>query len=115
MRNDDFDDDDLDRDLSGDPAPDDEPVGYRRPPRRTRFRKGQSGNPRGRPPSKDLHHTIIDALNEEVTVLVDGEKVKMTKKEAAIQRLIAESMKGKSTATRNLILLLRVLDRIPPI
>ena len=27
----------------------DDEVGYRKPPRRTRFRKGQSGNPRGRP------------------------------------------------------------------
>ena len=28
----------------------DDEVGYGKPPRRTRFRKGQSGNPRGRPP-----------------------------------------------------------------
>ena len=30
-------------------APDDEPVGYRQPPKHSRFKPGQSGNPRGRP------------------------------------------------------------------
>ena len=35
-------------------------VGYRKPPRHTRFTKGQSGNPRGRPPgAKNLNETVI--------------------------------------------------------
>ena len=43
-------------------------VGYGKPPRQTRFRKGQSGNPRGRSPgAKNLKTLLNDALNEPVT------------------------------------------------
>ena len=44
-------------------------VGYGKPPRQTRFRKGQSGNPRGRSPgTKNLKTLLNDALNEPVIV-----------------------------------------------
>src|SRR6266550_4325321 len=43
----------------------DHEVGYRKPPRHTRFTKGQSGNPRGRPPgAKNLKTLLSDALNQ---------------------------------------------------
>ena len=52
--------------------PDDErdyEVGYGKPPRHTRFVKGQSGNPRGRPPgAKNLKTLLNKALNELVVV-----------------------------------------------
>ena len=40
---------------------------YRKPPVHTRFKKGQSGNPRGRP-AKNLAALLAAALNEKVTV-----------------------------------------------
>jgi hypothetical protein len=40
----------------------DDAVGYGRPPKATRFRKGESGNPRGRPKGSKNKHP---ALNEE--------------------------------------------------
>ena len=40
-------------------------VGYGKPPRHTRFQKGQSGNPRGRScRSKNLKTLLSEALNE---------------------------------------------------
>jgi hypothetical protein len=40
-------------------------VGYGKPPRDTRFPKGQSGNPRGRPSgAKNLKTLLSEALNE---------------------------------------------------
>ena len=52
--------------------PDDErdyEVGYGKPPRHTRFVKGQSGNPRGRPPgAKNMKTLLTKALNELVLV-----------------------------------------------
>jgi hypothetical protein len=42
-------------------------VGYGKPPKDTRFKKGQSGNPRGRAPgAKNLKTLLIDTLNEPV-------------------------------------------------
>jgi hypothetical protein len=56
-------------------------VGPGRPPLHTRFRKGQSGNPGGRS-KKKLHALPADALNEPAFVTIDGERRKITKREA---------------------------------
>jgi hypothetical protein len=93
----------------------DDTVGYGNPPKGTQFKKGKSGNPKGRPPNKIWHQIVQDVLNEEVTITVNGEKKKMTKKEAAVQQLLNESMKGKSTATRNLLILMRTLASMAPL
>ena len=40
-------------------------VGYRNPPKRTQFKKGQSGNPKGRPKgsrNKVSHRTMLEEL-----------------------------------------------------
>ena len=48
-------------------------VGYSKPPRHTRFVKGQSGNPRGRPPgAKNFATLLSEALNETVIVTENG-------------------------------------------
>lgn len=44
-------------------------VGYRKPPRHTRFRKGQSGNPKGRPKgAKNLKTELEEELQEKIVV-----------------------------------------------
>jgi hypothetical protein len=65
-------------------------VGYGRPPRRSRFVKGQSGNPRGRPPgAKNIKTLLTKALNELVVVTDNGGRRKVSKREAIVtQRLI---------------------------
>ena len=60
-------------------------VGYGKPPRETRFAKGQSGNPRGRPSgAKNFKTLLSEALNEPVIVTENGGRRKVTKRQAII-------------------------------
>src|SRR5271163_584454 len=65
-------------------------VGRGKPPVHSRFKKGQSGNPRG-PRPKNLPALLVDALNEKVTVTIDGERGEITKREAVATQLVNES------------------------
>ncbi len=94
---------------------DDDDVGYGKPPKKTQFKKGQSGNPKGRPPVKHFHAVLEETINQRVSVTMGGEQVLMTKKEAMLHQLINDSMKGKSSATKLLIYILRHMNNIWPI
>jgi hypothetical protein len=61
-------------------------VGYRKPPRKTRFVKGQSGNPSGRKrkPPDLLSEIIMRAASEPVTVIVNGKRKRMSKFEVGM-------------------------------
>jgi hypothetical protein len=79
-------------------------VGYGKPPRHTRFRKGQSGNPRGRPPgAKNLKTLLNDALNEPVIVTENGGRRKLTKRQAIIKQVVNQSTKGDWPAIKILL------------
>jgi hypothetical protein len=48
---------------------DDDQVGYGKPPKHSQFKKGQSGNSRGRPKGRKNYHTRFhDIMNETVIV-----------------------------------------------
>jgi hypothetical protein len=55
------------------------------PPLHTHFRKGQSGNPGSRSKEK-LYALLADALNEPAFVTIDGERRKITRREAVATR-----------------------------
>ena len=62
-------------------------VGYGKSPRGAGFKKGQSGNLRGRPPgAKNLTTLLNAALNEPVTITENGRRRKITKREAVIKQ-----------------------------
>ena len=87
-------------------------VGYGKPPRHTRFKKGQSGNPRGRPPgAKNLSTLLNEALNEMVVVTDNGGRKRITKRQASLKQLVNEAAKGKWPALRLLLDLLQDIEQ----
>ena len=86
-------------------------VGYCKPPRGAGFKKGQSGNPRGRPPgSKNLTTLLIDALNETVTITENGRRHKITKREAVIKQLVNKSASADPRSLKILLDLMLNLE-----
>jgi hypothetical protein len=66
-------------------------VGYGKPPCQTRFKKGHSGNPKGRTAGvKNLSTLLSEALNERVVVTQNGRRRKMTKCKAIVTQLRPE-------------------------
>jgi Family of unknown function (DUF5681) len=77
------------------PATDDHKVGYRRPPRHSRFTKGQSGNPKGRPKGSANAKTIVSRVINEKVTLRDGDKARdVTKLEGLLHAHLVKAIKG---------------------
>ena len=79
-------------------------VGYRKPPVETRFKKGQSGNPAGRPRTiaqeLDPGKVLQSIDNEEIVVKVDGRRKRMPKAEIHFRQLFTKAIRGDLTAAR---------------
>lgn len=80
-------------------------VGFGKPPKHTRFKPGQSGNPNGRRKKKgsSVGATINDAFAERVTVTINGKPQTLTKKELVVEQLIAKILKGNLKALKKLL------------
>jgi hypothetical protein len=89
-------------------------VGYGRPPTHTRFRKGQSGNPRGRPkrtpPLPDLKTMLINALNSIVVINENQRARQTTKYETAIMQIVNNAASGKIQFVKLLVELCQILQ-----
>src|SRR5436190_844841 len=87
------------------------PVGYGRPPGCTRFQKGQSGNPGGKPgPKKRLKRefdpALGEALNADEAVLREATPTKVI--EVFARQVALDALDGRPSAQR---LVLAILDR----
>lgn len=83
-------------------------VGYGKPPKHTQFKKGQSGNPEGRPPKRmtevetlrDMRAILWRAATTPITTTVGGNKQKMPALEAVYLKLVARCMEGHTPSIR---------------
>lgn len=77
------------------------PVGYRKPPRHSRFKPGQSGNPGGRPQKKatTFAESIERELNTRITVNEGGRQRRITKREAIAKQQTNKAVIGDLKAT----------------
>lgn len=82
----------------------DYPVGYGRPPRHSRFKKGSSGNPKGRPRgSKNAATLLQEALSEQVVISENGRRRTITKKEAIVTQIVNKAASGDHRAMQLLL------------
>lgn len=84
-------------------------VGYRLPPKQSRFKPGQSGNPRGRPAGvKSLSDIVRKIVGQKVTVTENGRTRRIPRLEAILLRAAGEASRGDPRALR---LLLQLTER----
>jgi hypothetical protein len=87
-------------------------VGYGKPPLHSRFKKGQSGNPRGRPPgAKNLSTLLNEALSELVVITENGGRKKVSKRQASLKQLVNEAAKGNWRALKLLVDIMLDIER----
>jgi hypothetical protein len=81
-------------------------VGYGRPPINTRFKAGQSGNPKGKPKGrKKMGALLQDVLSERIPIR-EGDKIrKVSRAEAAVRALMQKALRGDAKAFATLIAL----------
>jgi Family of unknown function (DUF5681) len=81
-----------------------ENIGYGRPPKEHQFKKGRSGNPRGRPRGRKSIMAIINrALNDTISVQESGKRKMMTKIEAGAKQFANRVASGDPQALKTLI------------
>ena len=74
-------------------------VGWGKPPEHTRFAKGRSGNPKGRPKgTKNFASDLREELTEPIAVKEGGVTKRITKQRAIIKRLLQRALEGDPRA-----------------
>jgi hypothetical protein len=78
-------------------------VGFGKPPAGTRFKKGQSGNLKGRPKGTlNMATVLARTLREKVIINENGQRKVITKLEAAVKQLVNKAASGDLRALRHL-------------
>lgn len=81
-------------------------VGYRKPPKETRFKPGVSGNSKGRPKKPfSTEDAISNVLRAKLPVTVCGKTVTMTNYEATLWGVLKEARSGNLRAMQVLLTL----------
>ena len=80
-------------------AKNDYEVGYGRPPKDTQFKKGQSGNPAGRPKgTRNFKTDLEEELQERVRITEGGKSEEVSKQRALVKRTFEKGISGDMRA-----------------
>lgn len=93
---------------------DDYEIGYKKPPKARQFKKGQSGNPAGRPrgakskkPSKrlvnELSNMILSEADRLVPITEHGERAEIPLAQLIIRKMAADAVKGSDRARKEFL------------
>lgn len=81
-------------------------VGYKKPPRKNRFKPGQSGNPKGRPKGHKNHDTLLDEELQETVMITENRKsYRISKIKVIVKRLVEKAMHGDLNALKTIFAL----------
>jgi len=70
-------------------------IGYGKPPLHSRFRPGQSGNPKGRPRhSRNLKNVVSDAMRQPVVIVENGRRRTVPARDAIVKREVQQALQG---------------------
>lgn len=91
-------------------------VGYRKPPKATRFKPGRSGNSNGRPRgSRNFKTDLEEELREVIAVSEHGRRRHLSKQRILIKTWMAKALQGDHRAFAILVnLALRLIDPAAP-
>lgn len=79
-------------------------VGYGKPPASRQFKKGRSGNPKGRPKgAKGVQASLKRELQTKISVQEGGRTMRITKAEAMAKQFMASALKGDMKAILALV------------